>query len=97
VVIGENTVIASQTGISGSTEIGKNCVIAGKAGIVGHIKIADHTTVGANTGISKSIDTPGQTLFGYIGFEMKSFLRSYAIFKNLPQLRDKLKELEKKE
>ncbi len=97
VVIGENTVIASQTGISGSTEIGKNCVIAGKAGIVGHIKIADHTTIGGNTGINKSIEKPGQTIFGYMGFEMKSFLKSYAIFKNLPQLRDKLKELEKKQ
>src|SRR5690606_39289478 len=55
VIIGENTVIAAQSGISGSTEIGKNCVIAGKAGIVGHLKIADHTTSGANTGISKSV------------------------------------------
>ena len=97
VVIGENTVIAAQTGISGSTEIGKNCVIAGKAGIVGHIKIADHTTVGANTGISKTIVKSGQTIFGYMGFEMKSFLKSYAVFKNLPQLQDKLKELEKKQ
>lgn len=97
VIIGENTVIAAQTGISGSTEIGKNCVIAGKAGIVGHIKIADNTTIGANTGISKTITEPGQTLFGYMGFEMKSFLKSYAIFRNLPLLQDRLRELEKKQ
>ena len=96
VIIGENTVIASQTGISGSTEIGKNCVIAGKAGIVGHIKIADHTTVGANTGVSKTIKEPGQTLFGYMGFEMKNFLKSYSIFKNLEGLEKRIKELEKK-
>jgi UDP-3-O-[3-hydroxymyristoyl] glucosamine N-acyltransferase len=97
VVIGENTVIASQTGISGSTEIGKNCIIAGKAGIVGHIKIADKTTIGANTGISKSIKTPGTTVFGYMGFDPKDFLKSYTIFKKLPELQNKLQELEKKQ
>ncbi len=97
VIVGENTVIAAQAGISGSTEIGKNCVIAGKAGIVGHIKIADKTTIGANTGVSKSIDLPGQTLFGYMGIELKSFLKAYAIFKNLPELQARLRELEKKQ
>jgi UDP-3-O-[3-hydroxymyristoyl] glucosamine N-acyltransferase len=96
VIIGENTVIASQTGISGSTEIGKNCVIAGKAGIVGHIKIADNTTIGGNTGISKSIKTPGQTLFGYLSMDLKEFLKSYAVFKNLDQLQQRVKQLEKK-
>ncbi len=97
VIIGQNTVIAAQTGISGSTEIGANCVIAGKAGIVGHLKIADKTTIGANTGISKNITSSGQTIFGYMGFEMKAFLKSYSIFKNLPQLQDRIKELEKKQ
>ncbi|SFB52781.1 UDP-3-O-(3-hydroxymyristoyl)glucosamine N-acyltransferase [Algoriphagus aquimarinus] len=97
VIIGENTVIASQTGISGSTEIGKNCVIAGKAGIVGHIKIADNTTIGANTGVSKSIPTPGTTLFGYIGFDMKNFLKSYSLFKKLGSIEDRIRELEKKQ
>jgi UDP-3-O-[3-hydroxymyristoyl] glucosamine N-acyltransferase len=96
VIIGENTVIAAQTGISGSTEIGKNCVIAGKAGIVGHIKIADHTTIGANTGISKSIKKSGQTLFGYMSMDLKDFLRSYALFKNLDVLEKRIKDLEKK-
>lgn len=96
VIVGENTVIAAQTGVSGSTEIGKNCVIAGKAGIVGHIKIADRTTVGANTGVSKTIKKSGETLFGYIGFDMKEFLKSYSIFKNLAGLENRLKELEKK-
>ena len=97
VIIGENTVIAAQAGISGSTEIGKNCVIAGKAGIVGHLKIADNTTIGANTGISKSVKEPGQTLFGYMGFELKNFLKSYSIFKNLDALEKRIKELEKKD
>lgn len=97
VIIGENTVIASQAGISGSTEIGKNCIIAGKAGIVGHIKIADNTTIGANTGISRSIAKPNQKIFGYIGLDLKNFLKSYSIFKNLEGLEKRLKELEKKQ
>ncbi|REG81677.1 UDP-3-O-(3-hydroxymyristoyl)glucosamine N-acyltransferase [Algoriphagus antarcticus] len=97
VIIGENTVIASQVGISGSTTIGKNCVIAGKAGIVGHITIADNTTIGANTGVSKSITKSGTTLFGYIGFEMKNFLKSYSIFKKLGSIEERIRELEKKQ
>ena len=96
VVIGENTVVASQTGISGSTIIGKNCVIAGKAGIVGHLTIADRTTIGANTGISKSVKKSDTTIFGYMGMDMKRFLKSYAIFKNLEDLEVRIKELEKK-
>jgi UDP-3-O-[3-hydroxymyristoyl] glucosamine N-acyltransferase len=97
VVIGDHTVIASQTGISGSAEIGKNCVIAGQVGIVGHVKVADHTTVGAKTGISKNVTTKGQTLFGFISMDLKDFLKSYAIFRNLPQLQQRVKELEKKD
>lgn len=96
VVIGENTVIAAQAGISGSTEIGNNCIIAGKAGIVGHLKIADHTTIGANTGISKSVKKSGETLLGYMAMDMKDFLKSYALFKNLEGLEKRVKELEKK-
>lgn len=97
VVIGEHTVIASQTGISGSTEVGKHCVIAGQVGVVGHIKIADKTTVGAKTGVSKTITEQGQTLFGFVGFDLKEYLKSYAIFKKLPQLQDRVRELEKKQ
>ncbi|WP_373523386.1 UDP-3-O-(3-hydroxymyristoyl)glucosamine N-acyltransferase [Aquiflexum sp.] len=96
VIIGENSVIASQTGISGSTEIGKNCVIAGQVGIVGHIKIADKTTIGAKTGIPKNINISGQTKFGFLGMDIKDFLKSYSLFKKLPELQDRIKELEKK-
>ncbi|WP_114752413.1 UDP-3-O-(3-hydroxymyristoyl)glucosamine N-acyltransferase [Pleomorphovibrio marinus] len=96
VVIGENTVIASQSGISGSTEIGKNCVLAGKSGIIGHLKIADRTTIGGNTGVMKNVKKPGQTLLGFIGIDLKDYLKSFAVFKKLPQLEDKIKDLEKK-
>jgi UDP-3-O-[3-hydroxymyristoyl] glucosamine N-acyltransferase len=97
VVIGDNTVLASQSGIAGSTTVGKNCVFGGKTAAVGHINIADNTTVAGSTGIMKSVTTPGQTFLGFIGFDIKDFLKSYAIFKKLPQLQNKLKELEKKQ
>jgi UDP-3-O-[3-hydroxymyristoyl] glucosamine N-acyltransferase len=96
VVIGENTVIAAQTGISGSTEIGKNCVLAGKVGIAGHLKIADNTTIGGNTGINKSIKTSGKTLFGFLAMDLNHFLRSYSVFKNLDDLQKRIQQLEKK-
>jgi UDP-3-O-[3-hydroxymyristoyl] glucosamine N-acyltransferase len=96
VVIGEHTVIAAQTGISGSTEIGSHCVLAGKVGIAGHLKIADRTTIGGNTGISKSITSPGKTLFGFLAMDVKDFLRSYSIFKNLDDLQKRIQQLEKK-
>jgi len=96
VIVGEHTVIAAQTGISGSTEIGKYCVLAGKVGIVGHIKIADHTTIGANTGISKTIKESGKSLFGFMAMDLKDFLRSYAVFRNLDDLQKRIQQLEKK-
>lgn len=97
VVIGENTVLASQSGVAGSAIIGKNCLFGGRTAIVGHISIADHTTVAGGTGIMKSIEKSGQTIMGYIGMDIKDFFKSYAIFKKLPQLQNKLKDLEKKQ
>lgn len=58
VEIGSNSVIAAQTGISGSTKIGKNVMIGGQAGIVGHIQIADGSKINAQSGVSKSLKNP---------------------------------------
>jgi UDP-3-O-[3-hydroxymyristoyl] glucosamine N-acyltransferase len=96
VVVGAHTAIAAQTGIAGSTSIGAYCIIAGKASIVGHLKIADHTTIGGNTGVTKSIKKPGQTLFGFLAMDLKEFLRSYTVFKNLDDLQKRVQQLEKK-
>jgi UDP-3-O-[3-hydroxymyristoyl] glucosamine N-acyltransferase len=96
VEIGENTAIAAQTGISGSTKIGKNCVIGGQVGIVGHLHIADGTKINAQSGISKSIIQKGTALTGSPAFEYKSSLKSQAIFRNLPEILQRLQELERK-
>jgi UDP-3-O-[3-hydroxymyristoyl] glucosamine N-acyltransferase len=96
VEIGKNTVIAAQTGISGSTKIGENCVLAGQVGIAGHLVIANNTSVGAQAGISKSVKEEGQRLIGYPVFDVKEYFKSYAVFKKLPDLSSRLKELEQK-
>lgn len=81
VQIGDNTVIAAQTGIAGSTIIGKNCILAGQVGIVGHVKIADNTTIGAKTGVIGNIRKSGEILFGTPAIDRTLFLKAYAKFK----------------
>ena len=95
VEIGENTVIAAQAGVSGSAKIGKNCVLAGQVGVVGHISLGDQVTVGAQAGVGKSLER-GQVVLGSPAFDRKKYLRTYAAFKNLPDLMERIKELEKK-
>ncbi|MCB0698604.1 MAG: UDP-3-O-(3-hydroxymyristoyl)glucosamine N-acyltransferase [Chitinophagales bacterium] len=95
VEIGENTVIAAQTGISGSTKIGRNCVIGGQVGIVGHITIADYTSINAQSGLAKSVNTPKTALTGSPAYDYKSSLKSQAIFRNLPEIQQRLISLEK--
>ncbi len=96
VEIGRNTVIAAQTGISGSTKIGDNCVLAGQVGIVGHVTIANNTKVGAKSGINRSIKEEGQSLNGVPLQDIKDSLRAQAIFRRLPQLDKRVQEIEKK-
>ncbi len=92
--VGENTVIAAQTGISGSTKVGKNCIIGGQVGIVGHIHIADGTRINAQSGLSKSVSIPNTALTGSPAYDYKSSLKSQAIFRNLPELHQRLLKLE---
>lgn len=94
VEVGENTVIAAQTGISGSTKVGRNCIIGGQVGIVGHIHIADGTRINAQSGLSKSVTTSNTTLTGSPAYDYKSSLKSQAIFRNLPELHQRLLKLE---
>lgn len=92
--IGENTVIAAQTGISGSTRIGKNCLIGGQVGIVGHIVIADGTKIAAQSGIAQSITEPNTVVQGSPAFTIGEYKRSFIHFRNLPELAKRIKDLE---
>ena len=96
VEIGKNTVIAAQTGISGSTKIGENCLLAGQVGIAGHLIIANNTGLGAQAGVSKSIKESGQKLMGSPAFDVSDYFKSYAVFKKLPDINHRLRELEEK-
>ncbi len=94
--IGADTVIAAQAGIAGSTKIGERCRIGGQAGFVGHIKVADETQVQAQSGIAAHIKEPGQAFYGSPALAYKDYLKSYAVFKKLPDLYKKINDLEKK-
>jgi UDP-3-O-[3-hydroxymyristoyl] glucosamine N-acyltransferase len=94
VEVGNNTVIAAQAGVSGSTKIGNNVMIGGQAGIVGHIQIADGSKINAQSGVSKSIKTPNSAVTGSPAYDYTSALRSQAISRNLPELEKRIKELE---
>jgi UDP-3-O-[3-hydroxymyristoyl] glucosamine N-acyltransferase len=95
VEIGENTVIAAQTGIAGSTKIGANCMIGGQVGIAGHLQIADGVKVAAQTGITNSINKAGITVQGTPAFEIGAHRRSSVIFKKLPELYRQIEEFKK--
>ncbi|WP_417886965.1 UDP-3-O-(3-hydroxymyristoyl)glucosamine N-acyltransferase [Zunongwangia sp.] len=95
VEIGENTVIAAQTGIAGSTKIGKNCIIGGQVGIVGHITIGDRVRIQAQSGINRNVKD-GETLQGSPAIKYADYSKSFIHFKNLPKNIDLLYQLEKK-
>ncbi|WP_080054510.1 UDP-3-O-(3-hydroxymyristoyl)glucosamine N-acyltransferase [Spirosoma aerolatum] len=96
VEIGKNTVIAAQTGVSGSTKIGDNCVIAGQVGFAGHLTIANGTKVGAQSGVGKSVEEEGTSLNSSPAFGLKESMRSLAVFRRLPDLEQRVFKLEKK-
>jgi len=95
VIIGEDTAIAAQTGVSGSTEIGDRVLIGGQAGVVGHIQIGNDSYVGAQAGVSKSF--PGGTkITGYPARNLMDVRRSDTAITHLPELLKRVKKLEKK-
>lgn len=95
VIIGEDTVIAAQTGIAGSTKVGKRCLIGGQVGIVGHIEIADDTMIQAQSGVAASNDSDNKKLYGTPALPYGNYLKSYAHFKNLPIIMNELRSLKK--
>ena len=92
VEIGENTVIAAQTGIAGSTKIGKNCMIGGQVGFAGHITVGNNVRIQGKTGITKSVKD-GEVLQGNPAMSYKEYYKSYVHFKNLPTIVEELEKL----
>ncbi|MFY8096315.1 MAG: UDP-3-O-(3-hydroxymyristoyl)glucosamine N-acyltransferase [Flavobacterium sp.] len=94
VEIGENTVIAAQTGIAGTTKIGKNCMIGGQVGFAGHITVGDNVKIQAQSGIAKNL-VDGEVVQGTPAFNYSDFTKSYIHFKNLPKIVSDLENLKK--
>lgn len=95
VVIGENSIIVAQVGISGSTGIGSGVMIGGQAGIVGHIRIGDRAMVAAKTGVHKDVP-PGHIVSGFVQMPHRDFLRTQACMPKLPDMRKTLAILQEK-
>ena len=95
VEIGENTVIAAQTGIAGSTKIGKNCMIGGQVGFAGHITVGNNVRIQGKTGVTKSVKD-GEVLQGNPAMSYKEYYKSYVHFKNLPTIVEELDKLKLK-
>ena len=94
VEVGENTVIAAQVGVSGSTKIGKGVMMGGQSGSAGHLNVADGVKVAARSGITKNIEKANSTVTGFPAAEHSIALRSQINLKNLPNLEKRVKELE---
>jgi len=95
VEVGENTIIAAQTGIAGSTKIGSNCMFGGQVGIVGHLKIGDGVKFAAQSGVMRSIGYAGEYIGTPVLQQPRDYFRSVAIFKKLPELDRTIRQLQK--
>jgi UDP-3-O-[3-hydroxymyristoyl] glucosamine N-acyltransferase len=95
VEIGENSVMAAQTGISGSTKIGKNCMFGGQVGIAGHLKITDGTKIGAQSGIMGNIKKEDTIILGSPAMDIKKYMKSTVLFQKLPEIKERIDSLER--
>lgn len=96
VEVGANTVIASQTGISGSSKIGANSIIGGQVGIVGHVSVANSSQIQAKSGINRSIKKEGRKWAGVPATQYNEHMRAQVIFQRLPELEKEITALRRK-
>lgn len=96
VEIGENTVIAAQTGIAGSAKVGRDCMFAGQIGVAPHVSIANGTKLGAKAGVNSTIEKENQLFIGIPIMPYHDFLKSSVLFRRLPEMKKDLDLLKKK-
>lgn len=92
--VGENTVIAAQSGIAGSSKLGQNCMLGGQAGVAGHITLGNNVYLQAKTGVNSNVGNE-QQLMGTPAISLSRYYKSYALFKQLPELAKDIKQLKK--
>lgn len=95
VEVGAHTVMAGQSGIAGSTKLGKHLVVGGQVAIAGHLSIADGAMIQGNSAVGGNIKEENSKWYGFPAIEYRNYLKSYAHFRKLPNMSDKLRELEK--
>ena len=94
VQIGSNTVMSAQVGIAGTTKIGSNCFVGGQVGFADHITVGNGCKIGSQSGLDKSVPD-GEIRFGSPALPGIQYHRSFAVFRQLPEMAHKLRELEK--
>lgn len=92
--IGENSLVVSQAGISGSTHVGNNVTIAGQVGIIGHLKIGNNAMIGAQSGVAKDVPDNG-VVSGSPAINHADWLRAVAVFRELPEIKRIFNELKR--
>jgi UDP-3-O-[3-hydroxymyristoyl] glucosamine N-acyltransferase len=95
VTVGEHAILVAQVGVSGSTKLGNRVVLGGQVGLVGHIELGDGVQVGAKSGVNHSVP-PGQTVSGYPARPQQEWVKSMAVVPKLPDIYQRLKQLEQK-
>lgn len=94
VVVGENTVMASQCGVAGTAKIGANCMMGGQVGIAGHLTVEDGVRIAAQAGIGNNV-AAGSVIMGAPAFDASKYQRAYVLFRKLPELYGQLRDMEK--
>jgi len=94
VEIGENTVVAAQAGISGSSKIGQKAVIGGQVGVAGHLSLANGTQIGAQAGINFSITEENKQWHGSPAQPLRDWMRGSVLFRHLPEIEKRIRKLE---
>ena len=95
VEIGANTVMSAQVGVAGTTKIGSNCFVGGQVGFADHIVVGNNCKIGSKSGLDKNVPD-NEIRFGSPSLPGVQYHRSFAVFKNLPELMSKVRELEKR-
>ena len=91
--IEDGVTLCAQVGLGGSTTVGRGVFMGGKASSAGHLRVGTGAMVGGNTGLIADVE-PGAQLIGWLGTERRSFMRSWSLFKRLPEIWRRLRRVE---
>jgi len=94
-VVGHNTLLCAQVGLAGSTRVGNEVILSGQVGVAGHLEIGDRVIATAQTGIPNSVEA-GKVISGYPAIDNRDWLKSSAVFAQLPKLQREIRGLKER-